>query len=110
MTSYLDTLREEEFHHLRVLIDDGDGQGRPSQRIEAVDVEEVVLVLEGLDQLFHAGAVAPLHQQNESFLLRCQDLKSCQQFFLLWMQENSENSFGVKLHSRWRVVTESNKK
>ena len=83
MTSYLDTLREEEFHHLRVLIDDGDGQGRPSQRIEAVDVEEVVLVLEGLDQLFHAGAVAPLHQQNESFLLRCQDLKSCQQFFLL---------------------------
>lgn len=73
---YLNSFREKEFHHLRVLIDNGDGQGRPAEGIEAVDVEEVILVLEGLDQFGHAGAVASLNEQNEFFLFRCENLKS----------------------------------
>ena len=60
-----DVVLEEELHQLGVLVDDGYGEGRPAEGVDAVDVKDVPPALQGLDQLPDGGAVAPLGQQHE---------------------------------------------
>ena len=59
---------QKDFHQLRVFVDDRDGEGGPSERIFAVDVEELAVHV-ALDHLGDGGTVAPLCVQHESSLL-----------------------------------------
>ena len=70
----LNSFSQKKFHHFRIFVDDRDGEGRPAERVQAVNVEEVVLVLEHLHQLRNAGAVAAFHKQHETLLFRRQHL------------------------------------
>ena len=47
---------------------------KPSKGVEAVDVEKMVLVLEGLDDLGHRRTITTLDKQNKALLLGRQHL------------------------------------